>query len=164
MRQPLTERERAEALSQFSKDTGIIISDKQQGLDTLTKYLAEIVPPDVLQLAQDRVDVFFSFSMVESGVDSDGRGGGVENTETGRIVYLIGVAKEAVDRGRDYSVMVWLHELSHLITGEYGHSVPFHDYTNYLLLKVKEYSGVTIKNDYYGLPADQRPPDARQRP
>ena len=164
MRQPLTEQERAEALSQFSKDTQIVISDKQQGLDRLTEYLAEIVPPDVLQLSQDRADVFFSFSMVESGVDSDGYAGGVENAETGRIVYLIGVAEEAVYRGREYSVLVWLHELAHLITGEYGHSASFHDYTNYLLLKVKEYSGVIIKNDYYGLPTDQRPPDARQRP
>ena len=124
MRQPLTERERAKALAQFAEDTGIIISAKEQGLERPIEYLAEIVPPDVLQLAQDRVDMFFSFSMRESGVETDGCGGGVEDVETGRILYLIGIAligiaKEAVDRGRDYSVLVWLHELTHLITREH---------------------------------------------
>ena len=164
MRQPLTERERAEALSQFSKDTGIIISDKQQGLDTLTKYLAELLPPALLEVLQDTVDLVFSYSMQESGVTFDGRGGKAINTETGRTVTIIGEAQEAIDAGANYGTMVFIHEMAHVLTGTIEHTACFHNYLNYLLNEIEQYSGVRIENDYSGLPADQRPPDARQRP
>ena len=75
MRQPLTEQERAQALEEFSERTGVIINDKQQGLDRLTKYLAELLPPALLDVMRDNVDLVFSYSMSESGVTFDGRGG-----------------------------------------------------------------------------------------
>lgn len=165
MRQPLTERERAEALTQFCRDTRIIISDKQQGLDTLTKYLAELLPPALLDVLRDTVDLVFTYSMEESGVTFDGRGGkAVKNTETGQTVTIIGEAQEAIDAGRDYAVMVFAHELAHVLTGEIEHTPAYHQYLDYMLHEIEVYSGHRIKNDYYGLPADQRPPDARQRP
>lgn len=164
MRQPLTERERAEALSQFSKDTRIIISDKQQGLDTLTKYLAELLPPALLEVLQDTVDLVITYSMEESGVTFDGRGGKAVNTKTGRTVTIIGEAQEAIDAGADYGTMVFVHEMAHVLTGEIEHTPAYHQYLDYLFHEIEVYSGHRIKNDYYGLPADQRPPDARQRP
>ena len=164
MRQPLTERERAEALAAFGRDTGIIISDEQQGLDTLVGYLAELLPPALLDVMRDSVDLVFTYSMEESGVTFDGRGGKAINTETGRTVTIIGEAQEAIDAGRDYAVMVFAHELAHVLTGTIEHTPGFHNYLNYLLNEIEQYSGHRIKNDYYGLPADQRPPDARERP
>lgn len=152
MRQPLTERERAEALAQFSKDTGIIISDKQQGLDTLTKYFAELLPPALLDVLRDTVDLVFTYSMEESGVTFDGRGGKAINTETGRTVTIIGEAQEAIDAGADYAVMVFTHELAHVLTGEIEHTPAYHQYLDYLLNEIEVYSGHRIKNDYFGLP------------
>lgn len=164
MRQPLTERERAAALSQFCRDTQIIISDKQQGLDTLVGYLAELLPTALLDVMRDTVDLVFTYSMEKSGVTFDGRGGrAIKNTETGQTVTVIGEAQEAINAGRDYAVMVFAHELAHVLTGEIEHTATYHQYLDYLFREIEIYSGHRIQNDYYGLPADQRPPDARQR-
>ena len=163
MRQPLTERERAEVLAQLNKDTGIVISDKQQGLDRLTEYLAELLPPALLDVLRDTVDLVYLYSMDESGVTFDGRSNRLVNTETGHTVTIIGVAQEAIDAGADYAVMVFTHELTHSITDE-RHTTVFHQFLDYMLHEIEVYSGHLIKNDYYGLPADLRPPDARQRP
>ena len=165
MRQPLTEQERAQALEEFSEGTGVVINDKQQGLDRLTEYLAELLPPALLDVMQDSVDFVLTYSMEESGVTFDGRGGkAIQNTETGQIVTIIGEAQEAIDAGRDYAVMVFIHELTHVLTGTIEHTPAFHNFLNYLLNEIEQYSGHRIKNDYYGLPADQRPPDPRERP
>lgn len=164
MRQPLTEREQAEALVAYSRDVGIIISDKQKGLDKLVGYLAELLPPALIEVLQNSVDLVYLYSMDESGVTFDGRSDRLVNTETGQTVTIIGVAQEAIDAGADYAVMVFTHELTHVLSGKIEHTPDFHNYLNYLLNVIEQYSGHRIANDYYGLPAGQCPPDAQERP
>ena len=119
-------------------------------MDKLINYIAEIVPVEIIELAAEHVDMFFTYSMKESGVDNDGQSFWGCRTDAGKKLAAVGVAEEAIETGRDYAVMVWLHELSHVIC-ERGHTELFHSMLDQLIIETNSQSGTQIESDYYDL-------------
>ena len=68
----------------------------------------------------------------------------------GRRVASVGLSVEALSAGADYAAMVFMHELSHVITGR-GHDAVFHARLDRLILKYNRATGKRVRNDYQGL-------------
>lgn len=66
-------------------------------------------------------------------------------------LYAIGLSVEALNVGTDYSVLVFLHELCHVLVDR-EHSLTFQIRLNELIRKFDQATGRKIENDYYGLP------------
>lgn len=145
-------------IHEIKKEAGIIVSNDRQGMETLIGYLAETIPAELLELAANKVDLFFTYSMCESDVHNDGSTTWTRHTATGKTLYAVGIAQEAIAQGRQYACLVWLHELCHVLCGMgEGHTELFHSMLNQMLILTNEATGENIKNDYCGLSPDLRP-------
>lgn len=156
MSRQLTPEEQAFILGKLQREDGITPIDAPETMHTMVRYLSEIVPPELVALAENATDLFFLYDMERDNVPHDGKSVWDTNS-AGREVTALGMATQAIRQGRDYAVMVFLHELAHLITREPGHTAAFHQYLDYLLSEVETFSGIPVKNDYYGLSPDLRP-------
>lgn len=156
MSRQLTPDERDFILSTLRKTAGIIVIDAPEGMQTIVRYLSEIVPPELVAMAEHEADLFFTYDMAKCGVEEDGYSIWSTNS-TGRTITALGMATQAIRQGRDYAAMIWAHELTHLVTRVPGHTAAFHQYLDYLLAEIEDYSGITVKNDYFDLPEKDKP-------
>lgn len=67
------------------------------------------------------------------------------------ILYAIGISLEAMDKGPAYTQFIFLHELTHIITG-HEHDPVFHGQLNKLLSIFNEATGANLTNDMIGMP------------
>ena len=68
----------------------------------------------------------------------------------GNRLSVIGVSLEALDAGQDYTVLAFLHELTHAIHGG-GHDKSFHNVLDGLIERYNAATSSKITNDYSGL-------------
>lgn len=73
-----------------------------------------------------------------------------EKLTDGRRVSSAGISVQALRYGRDYAVMVLLHELTHtLYRAPTEHGPEFHKHLDKLIAKYNASTGKRIKNDYF---------------
>ncbi len=70
----------------------------------------------------------------------------------GRRVASIGISIQALHAGANYAVMVFLHELTHVLSGfPSEHGPEYHAYLDRLIERYNQAAGTEITNDYFGL-------------
>lgn len=73
-----------------------------------------------------------------------------ETNKSGNLIYCcLGISTEALQQGKEYTALVFMHELTHINFPE--HDKNFHEYLNNLISLYNIITGSTVKNDYYGL-------------
>lgn len=82
---------------------------------------------------------------------SDGYSSVSERQSDGRRVASIGISLQALHAGKDYAVLVFLHELCHCLYSSSPHGTEFHQKLDFLLKRYNMGTGSDIKNDYQGL-------------
>lgn len=84
----------------------------------------------------------------------------VDVTSDAGVLYGIGLSYEATEKGFQYSALVVLHELAHVlcgiaeISGSNDHDQRFHSILDGLIERFNAKTGMKIKNDYFGLESD----------
>lgn len=64
----------------------------------------------------------------------------------------IGISVQALHTSNEYAIMVFLHELTHILyESPKEHDIYFHNFLNFLIEKYNNATGAKIKNDYFGL-------------
>ena len=157
MHRPITDAERRVLVQAVKDEAGITINSKPFSLDELTATLAEIVPQEIVDIALDRVALFFTYSLRESHVTQDGSTVWITHDQTGERLFALGISQEAITGSTQYCALVFLHELCHVLCPDDDHGELFHSMLNQLLIMTEAASGERISNDYYGLPADSLP-------
>lgn len=71
------------------------------------------------------------------------------NKDGGKSVYSIGISTHAIERGKDYTCFIWLHEAAHVLR----ENVDVHDNRYHALLDVlieahNKTAGASLVNDY----------------
>ncbi|MBR6677714.1 MAG: hypothetical protein IKL23_03160 [Oscillospiraceae bacterium] len=75
-------------------------------------------------------------------VTTDGKG----------TLYAIGIAVESLEHGQDWAILLFLHELCHvLLPDAKSHGRTFHEILDYLIAKYNVATGGSIENDYFGI-------------
>lgn len=81
----------------------------------------------------------------------------VDVTSDAGTLYGVALSYEATEKGFKYSVMVALHELTHVLCSIAGtckiheHDQHFHSVLDGLIQRFNEQTGLQVKNDYFGL-------------
>lgn len=80
----------------------------------------------------------------------DGRASISERLKDGKRVSAIGVSLQALHYYKEYAVMIFLHELTHILydTKE-EHGAEFHSYLDNLIERYNQATGEKVENDYY---------------
>ena len=76
--------------------------------------------------------------------------------EEKRTAYSIGIATEAIDRGKEYALAVYVHEASHVLTRCEGHTELFGIVLDGLLSRCAE-AGLDLKKLSYTEEATETP-------
>ena len=67
-------------------------------------------------------------------------------------VSAIGISTRALQKGEEYTILVFLHELAHVLYNvPVKHGEEFHMHLNKLIERYNLETGSQIKNDYFGL-------------
>lgn len=70
----------------------------------------------------------------------------------GRRVASIGISIQALHAGHDYAIMVFLHEMAHVLSSfPSAHGPEYHAYLDRLIERYNQAAGTEITNDYFGL-------------
>lgn len=81
----------------------------------------------------------------------DGYSSVSEQQSDGRRVASVGVSLQALRAGESYAVLVFLHELCHVLYGVPPHGREFHQKLDLLIERYNRATGAAIVNDYFGL-------------
>lgn len=138
---------RAEILKRIEAD-GLILADDPAALARLKSLVERVrtaLPGDVT----DGIDVLFVFR------ESDQTAEEMQGCDgwlwwvcgLGRTRHALGVSIEVLDGDQDYCILVILHELSHLRSGQ-GHNAAFSNCLDRLIKQYNERTGEQIENDY----------------
>lgn len=85
----------------------------------------------------------------------DGRASVSERQSDGRRVASIGISLQALHAGETYAVLIFLHELTHILSGfPSEHGPEFHAHLDKLIARYNAATGATVQNDYFGLDAE----------
>ena len=148
------EREVFDRMRRYIERNGVVFDDGDRQ-EELAAYLSGDPIPVLIDLAREQgLKLLYTFSAAEQDESRKDRDGECWKNCTldGRETwYSIGISTEALDRGRDYTVFVFLHELCHLFTGGGNHTAAFHSFLDYLLSEYNSANGAEIENDYQGL-------------
>lgn len=135
---------------------GIVRCGDPRQMDKLKTVLVEVFAalPDLLPQLVDRgLDTFYTYRQQEQE-GGDRLNDGVcwfDHQQDGGVLYAIGVSVEAMEKGADYTVLVILHEVVHILKGG-EHNQEFHSTLNGLLQRFNAATGRLVVNDKYGLP------------
>jgi len=135
---------------------GVVRCGDPQQMEKLKGVLVEVFAalPDLLPQLVDRgLDTFYLYRQQDQE-GGDRLNDGVccfDHQEDGGVLFAVGVAVEAMDKGADYAVLVVLHECVHIIKGG-EHNQEFHAVLSELLRRFHSVTGRLIINDKYGLP------------
>lgn len=81
----------------------------------------------------------------------DGYSSVSERQSDGKRVASIGISLQTLHAGEDYAVLVFLHELCHVLYGFPAHGQVFHKRLDSLIERYNLLTGAGVKNDYQGL-------------
>lgn len=115
--------------------------------------------PDLTQ----QVSAWYCYWILEQeGTAAEGEPDGIcwkDTIDGGNdTLYAVGISCEALEAGREYTQMLMLHELAHMLTNE-DHSIRFHETLSTLINDFNAATGSEITNDLYGIETryDSRP-------
>lgn len=132
-----------------------VVFDAGDQTNLLAEYLSGDPLPALLEQAKRRgLKLIYTYDMQQQGEDRNRQDGETfknVSVDGKRIWYAIGLSLQALLAGREYTVLIFLHELTHVLLMTGDHTPGFHRYLDYLLHEYNRANGTTIKNDYYGL-------------
>ena len=143
-------------MTRFLKKNGVVIEDRNYA-KKLAGYLCGDPIPDLISRAGKHGLVFFYvYDMERQPIgrrEQDAEIWKDVTTDGNGTWYAIGISTQALNYGKEYTVLVFLHEITHLLTDcEEEHTEIFHAYLDKLLKNYNAANKTAIKNDYYGLP------------
>jgi len=155
-----------ERMRRYIKSKGVVFGDGSRLPELVDCVSADPIPALIERARDQGLKLIYVYDMqaqdesrreqdatIWKNVTLDGRG----------TWYAIGISYQALSVGRDYAVLVFLHELAHLFTDCIeDHTAAFHAYLDELLTEYNRANGTAIKNDYFGL-SDQKPQKAPER-
>ena len=119
--------------------------------ERLKEYLCPVwsVFPDLVSMVS-AVYVYRMDQQSGSAAGPDGISWENHTLDVG-ILYAVGISLEAMDKGPEYTQFLFLHELTHIITG-HNHDHAFHGQLNKLLSIFNKATGSNLFNDMLGMP------------
>ena len=153
MRRPTTQEE-FDRMSRYIERNGVVFDESGRTTE-LAEYLTGDPITALIERARDQglklIYTFVSEDQDESRQDRDGECWKNVTLDGKGTWYSIGISTDALDRGKEYTVLVFLHELCHIFVDGDRHPPAFHRYLDYLLKLYNEANGTEIVNDYNGL-------------
>ena len=134
------------------KNRGVVMLDDDSIANTFLEAITDC-PTDIPFFEQYGLALVFFFNPAEQTVEKWRRCDGLTfrhvNEDTGKTVYSVGIATRAIERGKDYTCFVWLHEAAHILR----ENVEIHDKRYHALLDVlieahNKTTGANLVNDY----------------
>lgn len=142
---------------------GVVMSEDQLQNGFLTVYV-ERIHKAIPELYNGGLSLVYVYDMDEQkneGSYSDGIDWlDVVVSSDGKPVdklHAIGISTQAIDAGRDYAVMVFLHEYTHtLLEKPNDHGMMFHFTLDRLIERYNQATGSSVSNDYMDLPDNRK--------
>lgn len=78
-------------------------------------------------------------------------------TSDAGTLFAVGLSREATEQGFEYAAMIAMHELCHVlcdiaeICEIHEHDRHFHNVLDGLIKRFNDQTGLTVKNDYFGI-------------
>lgn len=104
--------------------------------------------PDLLCSALSLIYLFDQTAQPPAVKMCDGYSSVSESESGRRQVASIGISLQALHAGESYVVMVFLHELCHVLHGFPDHGSKFHRHLDALITRYNTATGSCLKNDY----------------
>lgn len=150
----LLQRDHEFALS-FVRDQGIKICFDPAERELAKRTFAPITNtflPDLLCSALSLIYVFDQAAQPPAVKRCDGYASvSVSESESDRRqVASIGISLQALHAGANYAVLIFLHELCHVLYGFPSHGPAFHKRLDKLIARFNTTVGTNIQNDYQG--------------
>ena len=150
----LLQRDHERALK-FVQDQGIIICFDPAEREFAKRTFAPITNvflPDLLCSALSLVYVYDMDKQPPAVKKCDGYSSVSERQSDGQRVASVGISLQALHAGEDYAVLVFLHELTHILSGfPSEHGTGFHAFLDRLIERYNRATGAAVQNDYFGL-------------
>lgn len=148
------QKDKKEAYKLITKQGMILCFDdeERQYAKEIFKPLGEIFKDEILSSSLSFIYLYDQNKQPPSISENDGYSSISKMLKYGRRVSAIGISIQALHETKEYAIMVFLHELAHILyEPENEHDYMFHNYLNYLIARYNDATGEYVKNDYYGL-------------
>ena len=113
--------------------------------------LSAVFWPDLLCSCLSLVYVYDQGAQSPAVKKCDGYSSVSERQNDGRRVASIGISLQALHAEEDYAVLIFLHELCHVLYGVPPHGRRFHQKLDLLIERYNRATGAAVSNDYFGL-------------
>lgn len=139
----------------FIKEQGIIIcldDDERRHAKKVFKLVGEIFRDEMLSSSLSLIYLYDQNKQPPHIAKNDGYSSVSKKLKDGRRVSSIGISIQALNNTKEYAVLVFLHELTHVLyRTEQEHDTVFHNYLDSLIEKYNAATGERVKNDYFAL-------------
>lgn len=146
----MLQRDRALALG-FVRDQNIKIcldpTERELAKQTFLR-ITKTFFPDLLCSCLSLIYVYDQDVQPPTVKKCDGYSSVSERQSDGRRVASIGISLQALHAGENYAVLIFLHELCHVLHGFPAHGPEFHKHLDRLIAKYNAATKGTVVNDY----------------
>lgn len=141
------------ALNEVRKQRIVINTDEQE-LNCARETFRNINTVFFRDLLKSRLALIYLYDIEKQPPDSvigisDGFATTRINKASGVCIRSIGISLQALHKSKEYAVMVFLHELTHIF-GYDEHDAAFHKFLDKLISRYNKATGENVVNDYYG--------------
>ena len=135
----------------LARDYGTVFSFDETRIAMLGDYLDEL-PESFPDLSKYGLAMLFVYDRMKQRDAEDRQCGGI-TFQNGRVdkagqvletAYSIGIATEVIDRGKEFTLAIFVHEAAHVLTANEGHTEFFGIVLDGLLSRCAE-AGLTLE-------------------
>lgn len=134
----------------FATDAGFLFSIHKEDKELLK--ILEPVKEIHREYITDNVTVIYTYRQEEQKVDrfrdADGINFYSRNPFTGETIFSICISVSALNAGKDYAALVFMHELAHVLIRSEKHTTTFTKILDSLIDQYNQATGSAIINDY----------------
>lgn len=136
-------------------EQGIIIcldDNERQYAKKVFKPIGEIFRDEMLSSSLSLIYLYDQNKQPPHIAKNDGYASVSKMLKDGRRVSSIGISIQALHNTKEYAVLVFLHELTHILYyTEQEHGTVFHNYLDSLIERYNAATSERVKNDYFEL-------------
>lgn len=136
-------------------EQGIIIcldDNERHYAKKVFKPIGEIFKEEMLSSSLTFIYLYDQNKQPPQIAKNDGYASISKMLKDGRRVSSIGISIQALHNTKEYAVLVFLHELAHILYyTEQEHDTVFHNYLDSLIERYNAATGERVKNDYFAL-------------
>lgn len=160
----MTEQDKRQIRKSLERDKGVVFDDDEGYYQELAGFLDDL-PETFPDLDVYGLALLYVYDRGKQGEAESGSGGVTwkHKSTDKREACSIGIATEAIDRGKEYALSVFVHEAAHVLTGVEGHTELFGIVLDGLLFRCAE-AGLDLVKLPYPEEAPERPQEAPTPP